>query len=150
MGCHFLQWIFLTQGWTIISCIGRCVLYHWATWEVEKKVSFLEKGKSKVERGITLHQSEWPSQKIKNKCHRGCWKKWTLPLWWECKLIYGEQWGKRTVLLKTKHRSIKWLSNPIPGHRLGSNQNFKRQLLPSDHDSTNWQGQNGQNSCLNS
>ena len=33
-GCHFLlQGIFLTQDQTCISCIGRQVLYHWATWE---------------------------------------------------------------------------------------------------------------------
>ena len=32
--CHFLlQGIFPTQGWTHVSCIGRRVLYHWATWE---------------------------------------------------------------------------------------------------------------------
>ena len=32
LGCHFLlQWIFLTQGWN--SCIGRWVLYQWATGE---------------------------------------------------------------------------------------------------------------------
>ena len=33
MGCHFpLQGIFLTQG-AYVSCIGRRVLYHWATRE---------------------------------------------------------------------------------------------------------------------
>ena len=34
MGCHFLlQDIFLTQGLNCISCIGRQILYHWATRE---------------------------------------------------------------------------------------------------------------------
>ena len=33
-GCHFFcQWIFLTQGRTQISHIGRQVLFHWATKE---------------------------------------------------------------------------------------------------------------------
>ena len=33
-GCHFLlQGIFLTQGSTCVPCIGRQILYHWATWE---------------------------------------------------------------------------------------------------------------------
>ena len=37
VGCHFrLQEIFLIQGlnWhLLVSCIGREILYHWATWE---------------------------------------------------------------------------------------------------------------------
>ena len=33
MGCHFLlQGIFPTQGRTCISCFGRRILHHWATW----------------------------------------------------------------------------------------------------------------------
>ena len=34
MGCSFLlQGIFLTQGSAQVSCIGRWILYHWATRE---------------------------------------------------------------------------------------------------------------------
>ena len=34
VGCHFLlEGIFPTQGWTHTSCIGRQILYHWATRE---------------------------------------------------------------------------------------------------------------------
>ena len=34
LGCHFfLQRIFPTQGSNCSSCIGRWILYHWATWE---------------------------------------------------------------------------------------------------------------------
>ena len=37
MGCHLLQGIFPTQGsnpgLSCLSCIGRWILYHWATWE---------------------------------------------------------------------------------------------------------------------
>ena len=34
-GLHFLlQGILLTHGHTCVSCIGRLILYHWATWEV--------------------------------------------------------------------------------------------------------------------
>ena len=41
VGCHFLlQWIYLTQRSNPhllhISCIGRQILYHCATWEVPK------------------------------------------------------------------------------------------------------------------
>ena len=32
LSCHF-QGIFLTQGSNLPSCIGRRILYHWATWE---------------------------------------------------------------------------------------------------------------------
>ena len=35
MGCHsLLQGTFPTRDWAFISCIGRRVLYHRATWEV--------------------------------------------------------------------------------------------------------------------
>ena len=36
VGCHFLlQGVFPTQESNVswLSCIGRCILYHWATWE---------------------------------------------------------------------------------------------------------------------
>ena len=33
VGCHFLQGIFPTQGPNPVSCIGRQLLHHWATWE---------------------------------------------------------------------------------------------------------------------
>ena len=36
LGCCFLQEIVLTQGLSRVSCIGRWILYHWATWEVHK------------------------------------------------------------------------------------------------------------------
>ena len=37
VGCCFLpQEIFLTQDGTYISCIGRQILYHWATWKAHK------------------------------------------------------------------------------------------------------------------
>ena len=33
VGCHFfLQGIFLTQGVSCVSCIGRQILDHWPTW----------------------------------------------------------------------------------------------------------------------
>ena len=35
VGCHFLlQGILVTHDHTYVSCIGRLILYHWATWEV--------------------------------------------------------------------------------------------------------------------
>ena len=40
VGYHaLLQGIFLTQGWTHVSCIGRQVLYHWVIREVPRKGS---------------------------------------------------------------------------------------------------------------
>ena len=34
VGCHFLlQDLFLIQDWICISCIGKRILYHWATRE---------------------------------------------------------------------------------------------------------------------
>ena len=39
VGCHFLlQGIFPTKGWTHVSCIGRWILYHWATWESQNNI----------------------------------------------------------------------------------------------------------------
>ena len=39
VGCHLLlQGIFPTQGWTHVSCIGRWILYHWATWESQNNI----------------------------------------------------------------------------------------------------------------
>ena len=36
VGCHFhLRGIFPTQGLTHVSCLGRLILYHWATWEAQ-------------------------------------------------------------------------------------------------------------------
>ena len=32
VGCHFLlQEIFPTQDWTLVPCIGKLIVYHWAT-----------------------------------------------------------------------------------------------------------------------
>ena len=48
VGCHFLlQGSSLPRGWTsasYVSCIGRWILYHWATWEplVSKYYSILK------------------------------------------------------------------------------------------------------------
>ena len=40
LGCHFfLQRIFPTQGSNCSSCIGRWILYHWATWEAQSKLT---------------------------------------------------------------------------------------------------------------
>ena len=34
VSCHFpLQGIFWPRDWTRVFCIGRHILYHWATWE---------------------------------------------------------------------------------------------------------------------
>ena len=34
VGCHYLlQGTFPTRDWTRVSCLGRWILYHWATWE---------------------------------------------------------------------------------------------------------------------
>ena len=42
VGCHFLlQGIFLNQDWTwvfCVSCIGRQILYQWASWEAHIKI----------------------------------------------------------------------------------------------------------------
>ena len=39
VGCHvLLQRIFRTQGWTHNSCIGRWVLYHWASRETHNEI----------------------------------------------------------------------------------------------------------------
>ena len=44
VGCHFLlQGTFSTQGWNpclLLSCIGRRVLYHRATWEAAPYIQF--------------------------------------------------------------------------------------------------------------
>ena len=46
-GCHFiLQGISLTQGSTpnlLVSCIGRCILYHCATWEAQLPTTYFGK-----------------------------------------------------------------------------------------------------------
>ena len=39
VGCHLvLQGTFPTQGWSHVSCIGRWILYHWATWESQNNI----------------------------------------------------------------------------------------------------------------
>ena len=36
LGCHFfLQGMFQTQKLNLWPCIGRWILYHWATWEAQ-------------------------------------------------------------------------------------------------------------------
>ena len=38
MGCHFLlQGIFLTQGSNLCLLLCRWILYHWVTWEAQRK-----------------------------------------------------------------------------------------------------------------
>ena len=40
--CFFLQGIFPTQGICVsqVSCIGRQILYHWATWEAHMYIKY--------------------------------------------------------------------------------------------------------------
>ena len=52
--------------------------------------SLLEKCKSKPQRDVIAHQSEWPfiQKSTNNKCWRWCGGKGTLlHCWWECKLV---------------------------------------------------------------
>ena len=44
---RILEWVaiffsrrpFWPRDWTLISCIGRWILYHWATWEAHKRIT---------------------------------------------------------------------------------------------------------------
>ena len=40
-GSHsLLQGISWTRDWTLFSCIGRQILYHWVTWETQKAIGY--------------------------------------------------------------------------------------------------------------
>ena len=68
------------------------VFIRWSkgTWKDDQCCYLLKKWKSKLQQGITLHQSEWPSSEsleITNAREGFEKKKKTFPqCWWECKL----------------------------------------------------------------
>ena len=78
VGCHFLlQGIFLIQGssqptdWTLVSCIVRWILYHWATREASKMYNPRLKCQwwkmmKKRKRGEKKEEEENSSNKPKN------------------------------------------------------------------------------------
>ena len=81
-----------------IRHMKRCSQHHW----------LLEKGKSKVQWGITSHQSQWPSPNISNnKRWSGCGEKGALlPCCWECML--APPLGRRVL------RFLKKLNTEVP------------------------------------
>jgi len=96
----------------------------------------LEKGKSKLQWGITSYQSERPSPENLQTIIAGedvekrepSWTvsgnvNWLQPLW---KTVWG-------FLKKTRNKSNIWPKNPTPGHIPWENHNSKRYLYPSVH-----------------
>ena len=50
---RILEWVAISfsrgssqpRDWTSVSCIGRQILYHWATWEAQNAVELFQKTK---------------------------------------------------------------------------------------------------------
>ena len=101
----------------------------------------LEKWKStKLQRGITSHQSEWPwSKKKKKKSTNKCWRQCGENCWWKYWYShYGEQYGGS---LKPKNKVTIWSSNHTPEHIFRENHNSKRHKNPNVHCSTIYNSQ---------
>ena len=83
--------------------------YRWSRgmWKEAQHYWLLEKCKSKLQWGITSHQTEWPSPKNLQTINVGCREKWNLLYcWWECKLIQP--------LWRTVQRCLKKLGIKLP------------------------------------
>ena len=98
---------------------------YWSGVPLPSPISLLEKCKSKLQWGITSHQSEWPSlknlptintgedvEKRESSCTVGGNVNWYSQ--------YGRQYGDS---LKTRNRAIIWPRNPTTGHISWGNHN---------------------------
>ena len=64
-GCHFLlQGIFPTQGSIHVSCIGRRILHHWATWEAKSLISTVLLMASHFSIALRIPWTVWKGKKI--------------------------------------------------------------------------------------
>ena len=117
------------------SCLR---IYRWLinTWKDAQHHSLLEKFKSKLQWGITSHQSEGPSSN--NKYWRGCAEKETfLCCWWNANWYnhYRKQNGESLKKIGIKLHTI-WPNSPTTGHIPWGNHNWERQMHPNVHCST--------------
>ena len=86
------------------------------------------KCKSKLQWGITSHQSEWLSSKslTNNKCWRWYGEKGTLLYsWGECKSVQTTMENSVEVPQKSENRTIMLSSNPTSGHLSRENHKLK-------------------------
>ena len=119
-------------------------LWKFATWRfVCRGLTVLEKGKSKLQWGITSHESEWPSSKNLQTINDGEGVEKREPSctvdgnvnWYS---HYGEQYGGSQ---NTKNTTTIWSSNPTPGHISGENHNSKWYMHRNFHCSTIYNSQ---------
>ena len=109
--------------------------YRWLTntWKDAQHRSLLEKCKSKLQRDITSHWSEWPSSKSLQTINAGegvekrehsCTVGGNIN-WYS---HYGRWYGSS---LKTRNKTSIWPSNPTSRHIPWGNQNWKRHMFPN-------------------
>ena len=145
---RILEWVAISFSWewlrdqTWVSCIVGRRFTVWATREVP--TSLLDKCKSKLQWGITLHQSEWPSSKSLRIINAG--------------ESVEEREPSKTVCGNTKWRShyrgqyggsFKKLSYHMkqqspPEHISRENSNSKRYMHPTVPSSHIYNSQNGE------
>ena len=102
------------------------------TWKDAQHGSLFEKCKSKLQWGITSHQTEWPSSKTLQTINAGEGVEKREPSctvggninWFS---HYGRWYGDS---LKTRNKTTIWSRNPTPKHIPRGNQNLKRHRYP--------------------
>ena len=113
------------------------------TWKDAQYYWLLEKCKSKLQRGITSHQSEWPTLKCLQIINSGEDADKKEPSYvvgvnvhWHSHSAeqYGGSFKKKIVII--------WSSKSTPGHISQDNSNLKRYMCPSVHGNAVYSSQN--------
>ena len=119
------------------------VLISKSTWKDAQHCKLSEKCKSKLQWGITSHQSEWLSSKsLKTTNARRVQRKRKLPTLLVGMLISTTTTGNSMKdPQKAKNRSTIWSRNPTPGCISRENHNSKRHIHPNVHCSTIYNSQ---------